>query len=75
MEIIVLQSFFCFKLFICPPDVKNKIFQRSYPPKPFPRLCHEPVAEFTASPDTHLHFTTFKNSIFVQKQTLVKVLG
>ena len=25
---------------------------------------------FTAPPDPHLHFTTFKNSIFVQKWTL-----
>ena len=35
----------------------------------------KPVAELTALQDTHLHFTTFKNSIFVQKGTLVKLLG
>ena len=39
------------------------------------RLCHEPVAELTAPQDTHLHFTTFKNSIFAQKGILVKLLG
>ena len=36
---------------------------------------HEPIAELTASQDTHLHFTTLKNSIFAQKGTLVKLLG
>ena len=45
------------------------------PPEPQPRLCHEPVAELTAPQNTHLHFTTFKNSIFVEKGTLVKLLG
>ena len=35
-------------------------------------LRHEPAiaTELTAPPDTHLHFTAFKNSIFVQKWTL-----
>ena len=43
--------------------------------EPLPWLCHEPVAELTALWDPHLHFTTFKNSIIVQKQTLVKLFG
>ena len=38
-------------------------------------LRHEPVPEFTASQDPHLHFTSFENSITVQKPTLVKLLG
>ena len=54
---------------------KDQKFFRGFTPKPPPRLCHEPVAELTAPQDTHLHFTTFKNSIFVQKGTLVKLLG
>ena len=45
------------------------------PPKPLTGLCHELVAELTAPPDPQLHFTIFKNSIFVQKQTVVKLLG
>ena len=71
---ISLQSFFYFKLFICPPDEKRPTFFRGFTPEPPPRICHEPVAELTAVQDTHLHFTTFKNSIFVQKGTLVKLL-
>ena len=72
---ISLHSFFYFKLFICPPDKKNtNIFQEFYPQFQ-PGLWHEPVAEFNATQDAHLHFTTFKSSIFVQKGTLVKQLG
>ena len=44
-------------------------------PEPPPQLRHEPVAELTASLDPHLHFTTFENSIFDQKRTLVKLRG
>ena len=53
---------------------KRPTFFRGFTPKPPPRLCHEPVAELTAPQDTHLHFTTLKNSIIVQKGTLVKLL-
>ena len=43
---------------------------------PSPRLRRESVAELTALHlDPHLHFTTFKNLILVQKQTLAKLLG
>ena len=72
---ISLQSFFYFKLFICPPDEKRPTFFRGFTPETPTRLYHEPVAEITAPQDTHLHFTTFKNPIFVQKGTLVKLLG
>ena len=72
---ISLQSLFYFKLFICPSDEKRPTFFRGFTPKPPPRLCHEPIAELTAPQDTHLHFTTSKNSIFVQKETLVKLPG
>ena len=54
---------------------KRLKFLGGFRPEPLPRLCHEPGAELTAPQDTHLHFTTFKNSIFVQKGTLVKLLG
>ena len=54
---------------------KDQHFSGVLPPKPPPRLCHEPIAELTAPQDTQLHFTTFKNSIFVQKETLVKLHG
>ena len=42
-------------------------------PEPLTGLCHEPAAELTAPQETHLHFTTFKNSIFVQKGTLINL--
>ena len=64
-----------FKLFIYSPHEKRPKFFRGFTPKPPPRICHEPVAELTAPQDTHLHFTTFKNSIFVQKGILLKLLG
>ena len=44
-------------------------------PEPPPQLRHEPVAGLNAPLDPHLHFTTFENSIFDQKRTLVKLLG
>ena len=53
---------------------KDQHFSGVLPQTP-PRLCHEPITELTTPQDTHLHFTTFKNSIFVQKETLVKLLG
>ena len=54
---------------------KTKMFQGFYPPEPRPRLQHEPAEELTALHDPHLHFTTFENSIFVKKWTLVKLLA
>ena len=54
---------------------KTKMFQGFYPTEPLPELRHEPVEELTALRDPHLHFTTFENWIFVQKGTLVKLLG
>ena len=36
---------------------------------------HGLVVELASPREPHVHFTTFKNSIFVQKQTLVKLLG
>ena len=46
--------------------LKGQRFSGFYPLKP--GLRDEPVAEPTASQDRHLHLTTFKNSIFVQKR-------
>ena len=63
---ISLHSFLYFKLFICPPDEKRPKLFRGFTPESPPRLCHEPVAELTAPQDTHLHFTTFKNSVKIQ---------
>ena len=40
-----------------------------------PGLCHELVAELTAPQEVHLHFIPFENPIFVEKWTLVKLLG
>ena len=53
---------------------KDQNFLGVLPPELPPKFCHEPVAELTAPQDTHLHFTPSKNSIFVQKFTLVKLL-
>ena len=47
---------------------KAKIFQGLYfTREPPSRLCYESVVGLTAPWDSHLHFTTFKNSILVQK--------
>ena len=40
-----------------------------------PGLHHKPIADLTTPGDPHIHFTAFKNSIFVQKWALVKLLG
>ena len=73
---ISLQIFLYFKLPIYPPDVKRaKCFRGFTCHDPLTGLCHEPFTELTAPPDPHLHFTTLKNSIFVQKWTLVKLFG
>ena len=49
-------------------------YQKVLPHEPPPGLHHEPIVEFAAPQDPHLHFTTFKNSIFAQKWTLVKLV-
>ena len=57
------------------PDVKRPtFFSGPLPPEPPPMILHEPVVELSAPRAPHLHFTTFENSIFVQKRTLVKLL-
>ena len=45
------------------------------PTEYLPRLFHERIAEITAPQNPHLHFATFKNSVFVQKWKLVKLVG
>ena len=45
------------------------------PLNPHQGFAMNPLWSFTAYWDPHLHFTTFENSIFVQKRTLVKLLG
>ena len=68
------HSFLYFKQFIDLPDLKISICFRGF--TAFEHLLtglrHEPVIimELATPPDSHLHFTTFKNSIFVQKWTL-----
>ena len=54
---------------------KDQNFSGLLPHKPSPGLLHEPVVELTATQDPHLHFATFENLIFAEKQTLVKLLG
>ena len=54
---------------------KGKHCSVALPPESSSRLNHEPIAEITAPRDLQLHFITFKNSIFVQIWTLVKLLG
>ena len=49
--------------------------QNLSPREPPPRLRYESVAELTAPGEPQLRFTKFKNSILVQKRTLVKLLG
>ena len=62
---------------ICPPDVRRAFRGFTPPPPPEPQegLRHEPIVELAAPQDLHLHFTTFENSIFVQRRALVKLLG
>ena len=54
---------------------KGQKFSEALPHQLPPRLCYEPVVERAAPLKAHLSFTTFKNSVFVQKQTLVELLG
>ena len=46
-----------------------------YPSEPSTGRRRELVAELTAPREFHVHFATFENSIFVQKRTLLKLLG
>ena len=69
---IDLLGLFFYK-FKSPLSTKAKIFQKALPYESPPRLCYESVAKFAAPFDSHVHFTTFKNSILVQKQILVKL--
>ena len=46
-----------------------------YPSEPSTGHRRKLVAELTAPREFHVHFATFENSIFVQKRTLVKLLG
>ena len=48
--------------------------QEFYPSEPL-GLCYEPFAVLTVPRDSHPNLKTFENSIFIQKQTLVKLLG
>ena len=44
---ISLLSFFCFKLFICPPDVKRPVFSGTFLSELLPGFCHEQVVELS----------------------------
>ena len=48
------------------------MFQGFHPFEPSPGCHYELVAELAAPQDPHIHFTTFKNSIFVQKMDISK---
>ena len=48
------------------------MFSIFLPLEPQPQLLHEPAAK---TRDPHVNFTTFENSVFDQKWTLVKLLG
>ena len=54
---------------------KGQTFSEALHYEPLTRLHYETIAEQIAPSETHLDFTTFENSIFTQKQTLVKLLG
>ena len=56
------------KLFMCPLDVKRPKCFRDFTPL-------NPPQDAAMNSLRSLHFATFENSIFVQKQTLVKLLG
>ena len=75
-KIITLQSFFYFKLFICPPDVKRSKYFRSF----YPENPQQGSTIYLLQTLQHLENPTYilqhlKNSIFVQKRTLVKLPG
>ena len=68
---VFLQSFFCFKLFICLSALKRPKFFRGFTPQ-----TPTSALPWNCWPrDPNLHFTTIKNLIFVPKWTLVKLLG
>ena len=50
------------------------MFQGIYPSEPSPRRRYVLVAELAVPRDPHLHFTTFENSVFVQKRTFENYL-
>ena len=50
------------------------MFQGVYPSEPNQDSAMK-LAVLAAPADLHRHFTTFENSKFVQKLTLVKLLG
>ena len=60
--------------FICLPAVKRPafFFQGLYSLNPPPMIRHESVMELSAPRAPHLHFTTFKNSIFFSKTDISK---
>ena len=51
------------------------MFQGFSPSEALPGSRHELVAELAAPRDPQVHFTTFENSMFFQKRTLVKLFG
>ena len=51
------------------------MFQGFYLSEYSPGRRYELVEELAAPRDPQVHFTTFESSIFVQKRTLVKLLG
>ena len=60
--------YFYFKLFVCPPDIKwPKCFGGYTPHEPPPTPCFEFIVVGIVPWETHLHFTTVKDSIFVKK--------
>ena len=54
---------------------KDQHFSGVLPPNLHQGSAMNPLRSLHHLKDTHLHFTTSKNSIFVQKETLVKLLG
>ena len=69
---IGLQGFFYFKLFICPVDIKRPKLLRDLLTEPSSGFRHEPVVELIALRDPKLGFTTFENSLSVQKMDITK---
>ena len=51
---------------------KGQKFTGTLLPEPSAVLHHGPVAELTAPRDPNLRFTTFENSILVQKKDISK---
>ena len=51
---------------------KDQNFSEDLPHEHTPRLPYDPLAEHTAPLETHLHFKTFQNSIFISKTDINK---